>query len=147
MHCVAGVSLHDIRHPVLSPLCDTWILVTADFEGDAYALQLHEQLPWIPGADGSMDSSSSGIPFDSHCVANFFISFRPLLGELQANQPPPLSSTASSCRIRFFFAVGSEEQQQADSERDAMPLPALLSLEVTLPTQNFQQTRKGGHGA
>jgi hypothetical protein len=98
----------------------------ADVEGDSHELQLHEQLPWL---DTAHRCSSGGVSFDPHCVASFFISFRPSLAA--GSQHPSSSSAAfpcspSPCRIRFFFKVDDEQMR----DKEAGSLPALLSLEV-----------------
>ena len=92
----------------------------ADVEGNSHELQLHEQLPWL---DAAHRCSSGGIGFDSHCVASFFISFRPSLRvSSEHSSSTVFPRRPSPCRIRFFFKV--DDEQMRDS------LPALLSLEV-----------------
>jgi hypothetical protein len=96
----------------------------ADVEGRSHELQLYEQLPWLHTAQCC---SSNGIGFDSHCIASFFISFRPsplASGEHTSSTASPCSP--SRCRIRFFFKVDDEQMRDNEAGR----LPALLSLEV-----------------
>jgi hypothetical protein len=98
----------------------------ADVEGDSHELQLHEQLPWLVTAHRC---SSGGVGFDPHCVASFFISFRPSFAacsQHQSSSSAAFPCSPSPCRIRFFFKVDDEQMR----DKEAGSLPALLSLEV-----------------
>jgi hypothetical protein len=95
-------------------------------EGNSHYLQLHEQLPWLETAD---NCSSGSIGFDSHCVASFFISFRPSPAASNNHSSSSVFSFCPSrCRVRFFFKVNFDDEQV--QRKEAGSLPALLSLEV-----------------